>query len=509
MVLDSVSAGIGMIPQFEIGSSGNGLHVVSSIGGQQLAVPFHIGSLILSRRAQRQQIEATIAGTSAGYERRLDEWTFQVEQATAEIARIEQDIVTARLRLAIAKRDLVDHDTQVANAQHVDAYLRDRYTNAELYRWLGSELSRSYFQAYQLAFEIAKQAQRCYQHDLGLPRASFIEFGYWDNRRKGLLAGERLLHDLRRMETSYLANNRREYELTKRVSLARIDPFALLRLRAEGSCDIHLPEVLFELDHPSHYMRRIRSVRLSIVGNTGPYDTVGATLTLTRSEVRTSTSSYSDPEQPVVETGGATQSIATSTGTSDAGLFEANLRDERYLPFEGRGAVSQWSLSLPKALRTFDYEDIADVVLEMQLTAREGGQAFAAQVEGPDGAGLRARLDSGGLGSQDYGTGRMWGWSAAARFPDAWASLRQTAPGEPHALALTFEGETWTTRTNTRSPLLCSTSSRPRSYRGRERSLHSRDKRDRIDVRGREERRDLPPKRTPPWFWIQPRPTHR
>ncbi|MCB9719219.1 MAG: hypothetical protein H6712_35610, partial [Myxococcales bacterium] len=276
---------------------------------------------------------------------------------------------------------------------------------------------------------------------LGLPRASFIEFGYWDNRRKGLLAGERLLHDLRRMETSYLANNRREYELTKRVSLARIDPFALLRLRAEGSCDIHLPEVLFELDHPSHYMRRIRSVRLSIVGNTGPYDTVGATLTLTRSEVRTSTSSYSDPEQPVVETGGATQSIATSTGTSDAGLFEANLRDERYLPFEGRGAVSQWSLSLPKALRTFDYEDIADVVLEMQLTAREGGQAFAAQVEGPDGAGLRARLDSGGLGSQDYGTGRMWGWSAAARFPDAWASLRQPAPGEPYALALALGRE--------------------------------------------------------------------
>ncbi|MCB9719183.1 MAG: toxin, partial [Myxococcales bacterium] len=276
---------------------------------------------------------------------------------------------------------------------------------------------------------------------LGLPRASFIEFGYWDNRRKGLLAGERLLHDLRRMETSYLANNRREYELTKRVSLARIDPFALLRLRTEGSCDIHLPEALFELDHPSHYMRRIKSVRVSIIGNTGPYDTVGATLTLTRSELRTSTSSYPDPEQPVVETGGATQSIATSTGVSDAGLFEANLRDERYLPFEGRGAVSQWSLSLSKALRSFDYEGIADVVLEMQYTAREGGQAFATQVEGPDGAALLSRLDSLGLGSQDYGTGRMWGWSAAARFPDEWAALRQPAPGAPHALSLTLERE--------------------------------------------------------------------
>jgi hypothetical protein len=30
------------------------------------------------------------------------------------------------------------------------------------------------------------------------------------------------------------------------------------------------------------------------------------------------------------------QSIATSHGQNDAGLFELNLRDERFLPFEGR-----------------------------------------------------------------------------------------------------------------------------------------------------------------------------
>ena len=153
--------------------------------------------------------------------------------------------------------------------------------------------------------------------------------------------------------------------------------------------------------------------------------------------IRTLTSSYPDPEQPVVETGGATQSIATSTGSSDAGLFEANLRDERYLPFEGRGAVSQWSLSLPKALRTFDYEDIADVVIEMQYTAREGGQAFATQVEGPNGAGLRARLDSvglrrrrrpgarrGGRGPPGCGTARR-GWGSGR------TRCRPGGPGTP------------------------------------------------------------------------------
>jgi hypothetical protein len=343
----------------------------------------------------------------------------------------------AKLRVAIAKRELADHDAQTANAQAVDEYLRERYTNAALYRWLGSELSRSYFQGYQLAFEIAKQAQRCYRHELGIPDASFIEFGYWDNRYKGLLAGERLLHDLRRMETSYLANNRREYELFKKISLARIDPFALLQLQRAGECYVSVPEALFELDHPSHYMRRLRSVRLSVVGNTGPFDAVPVTLTLVGSEVRTSATSYADPEQPVQEAGGATQSIATSTGQSDAGLFEANLRDERYLPFEGKGAVSNWKLELPKVLRSFDYGAIADVVLELSYTAREGGAAFASQVLGDaSGTGLKARLDAMGLGSEDYGTGRMWGLSVRSRFPEAWAAFRQPAAEQPHRAEL-------------------------------------------------------------------------
>src|SRR5690606_40445564 len=73
-----------------------------------------------------------------------------------------------------------------------------------------------------------------------------------------------------------------------------------------------------------------------------PFDSVPATLTLVSSRVRTSATSYPADGQPVVETGGATQSIATSTGLSDAGLFEANLRDERYLPFEiGRASCRE------------------------------------------------------------------------------------------------------------------------------------------------------------------------
>jgi hypothetical protein len=53
-------------------------------------------------------------------------------------------------------------------------------------------------------------------------------------------------------------------------------------------------------------------------------------------------------------------------------MFETNLHDERFLPFEGAGAVSTWSLELPNAFRPFDYMTISDVLLHVRYTARQG-----------------------------------------------------------------------------------------------------------------------------------------
>ncbi|MCK4467454.1 MAG: hypothetical protein KAU60_03795, partial [Desulfobacterales bacterium] len=66
-------------------------------------------------------------------------------------------------------------------------------------------------------------------------------------------------------------------------------------------------------------------------------------------------------------------SIAASNAQNDSGMFELNFRDERYLPFEGCGAISSWRLELPKEVRQFDYNTISDVLLHVKYTAREGG----------------------------------------------------------------------------------------------------------------------------------------
>ena len=182
------------------------------------------------------------------------------------------------------------------------------------------------------------------------------------------------------MEMAYHENNKREYELTKQVSLRQLNPLALLALKATGTCEVTLPEWLFDLDCPGHYMRRIKTVSLSIPSVTGPYTSVNCTLSLLKSSLRKSPLFLDEEyvrqgseDSRFVDYFGTIQSVVTSSGTNDSGLFETNLRDERFLPFEGAGAETTWKLELPAAFRQFDYNTISDVILHVRYTARQGG----------------------------------------------------------------------------------------------------------------------------------------
>ena len=73
------------------------------------------------------------------------------------------------------------------------------------------------------------------------------------------------------------------------------------------------------------------------------------------------------------ETLGSIRSIVTSNAQNDDGMFETNFRDERYLPFEGAGAISTWNLELPR-LKQFDYKSISDVIIHMSYMAVDGSE---------------------------------------------------------------------------------------------------------------------------------------
>jgi hypothetical protein len=108
------------------------------------------------------------------------------------------------------------------------------------------------------------------------------------------------------------------------------------------------------MDGPGHYFRRIKTVALSIPCVTGPYVSVNCTLTLLKSSIRKTQVlrdgfyAREDAEDDRFnDYFGSLQSIVTSSAQNDSGMFETNLRDERYLPFENSGVESEWQLELP------------------------------------------------------------------------------------------------------------------------------------------------------------------
>ena len=68
--------------------------------------------------------------------------------------------------------------------------------------------------------------------------------------------------------------------------------------------------------------------------------------------------------------------------TENNGMFELNFGDERYLPFEGTGAVSNWRLELNGMKGSYNPADLNDVTIKLRYTAKQGGSRFANEVKG-------------------------------------------------------------------------------------------------------------------------------
>jgi hypothetical protein len=347
---------------------------------------------IMNALADNANTNAGLELTKAGWQRRMDEWIHQVQVLDIEIEQIERQILAADRRRDIALRELNNHQQQMENAAEVHDFLRDKFTSHALYLWMQQETAAIYYQMYEMALVYARKAQRALNYELGYTARQFIPEEIWDNLHEGLLSGERLQLALRLMEKSYYDGNNRDYELTKHFSLRSHFPLAFLQLRTTGYCEVDIPEWMFDLDYPGHYMRRIKNVTMTIPCVVGPYTGVHCRLTLLSSKTRvdprlaeTQHTCCDDegwengyqamPDDPrIVSQYAATEAIATSSGQNDSGMFELNFRDERYNPFEYAGALSRWRIELPLENNQFDMETLSDLILHLNFTAREGGE---------------------------------------------------------------------------------------------------------------------------------------
>jgi hypothetical protein len=196
----------------------------------------------------------------------------------------------------------------------------------------------------------------------------------------------------------------------------------LLKLITQKEADLELPEWLFDMDYPGHYLRRIKSISISIPNVSGANTTVSFMLSLQEAWVRKVSTgadygepNHNEPTRFICQTGGM-QSICTSSAQNDSGMFELNFNDERYLPFENAGVISKWRMKFP-GINQFDLSSVSDVILHINYTALYDGV-----LEGKAKIALQEKLPNAGAIL----------FSPKQDFPDEWNKM------DEHNLSMTF-----------------------------------------------------------------------
>ncbi|MEP0925071.1 hemopexin repeat-containing protein [Leptolyngbya sp. ST-U4] len=429
-VLSKVVSGLSyVLPQFTAGPFSFGV----TSGGQNVGAMLAEFGEAKESLAEGLSMGGEAAGVVGQFKRSTEDWDLQKKMATWEMTQLAHQIDAQICRIAMAKQELLMHKKEIENSKAIAQFMKSKFSNAELYNWMSGKLSGLFFQTFKLAHDYAKQAEQSFIFEKGLQagKVNYITGMYWDSQRKGLLAGYSLELDLDRMEKAYAETDSRRLEITKNISLLELDPLALLALKTQGACTFRLSEELLDYDFPGHYNRQIKSVSLAF--DIGEGQSVNATLTQLSSKLVMDTDIKAvkhliDPANestPNVRANWrASQQIALShvdQYTENSGMFELNFGDERYLPFEGTGAVSTWRLELNGKKGSYNPADLLDVTIKLRYTAKQGGTRFANEVKGV---------------LKPYNATSFF--DIAYNFPDEWAALTS---GDSDEVNITFTRE--------------------------------------------------------------------
>jgi hypothetical protein len=131
------------------------------------------------------------------------------------------------------------------------------------------------------------------------------------------------------------------------------------------------------------------------------------------------------------------QAVATSRADADAGVFQLRFDDDRYLPFEGAGAISTWRLELPQADNALDLSEIADLVMTLSYTARGGGAALEAAAR----ADREKGLARGGIKPEP-----LYAISLKRDQPALWKRLEDAPAGQEVELTLPLDANRFPAR---------------------------------------------------------------
>jgi hypothetical protein len=341
-IAHTVASALRLLPQ--VGSP-----MAMVYGGVQTGAAAEATGQVFNFRAAQRQLDSQMNAAQAGFLRRTEEWALARDTADFEAQQLATQIDAARIFADAAARDYGLTCRQMTQAAQRDGFLRGRFTSQELYQWTSTRLGVLYRDAYQSALALAGQCEAALQFELGV-NERYVSSPYWDDLRRGLLAGETLRGALNRMERAYLDGNTRRLEIQKTFVFAK--PTDLI-----GSV-WKIAITAKELGFDRHYMRQIQSVHVTFPALIGPYQEVRVALHQTSSQLQSQNGDLRDAKR-------AGQKVILSRGVNDNGMLVLE-NDGRYEPFEGTGAISTWELEF---FDTSFLVGVSEIVFVLNYTA--------------------------------------------------------------------------------------------------------------------------------------------
>ena len=370
-----------------------------SVGGSKWSATVD-GGVAIGRLAM--DIMNYVADTEASKSeliRRAGGWELTRQLAILDQNEFEERLVQANHdRLAI-KQQITNMEAQIKqNKTLTDLVKTGRIGTSELFGVLLKGMVALYKELYKIAMAAAREAERAWIFEKARAQNFDIK-DVWEEGRKGLLAAESLMLTLQQMRKTYMQENKRRFEIVKAISLknnpdiqvegSSKNVITTLQSKSDRSRSVTftLPSRIFDRDYPGHILRQIKSVRITIPAVIGPYENVGATLKQLDNNVLL----YSDVTAALeMNKGNArgfssnairkdfrnNEAIAVSTGVDDAGMFQLNFDDPRFLPFEGTGVDSKWCLEFSEFMPEHLFKSINDIIMEIRYTAEQGEGAL-------------------------------------------------------------------------------------------------------------------------------------
>lgn len=322
-----------------------------------------------------KESEAQTAGIYASQARRQDEWQLRADIARQDIAIGGEQRTLAENRTAVANQELAIAHLANSQSQQMLSFLREKFTSAAFYDWLKGVLGETYGFFLRLAAATAQQAELQLAFERQEQPQRLIRADYWAAAsqnggsdapdRRGITGSARLMQDIYTLDQQAFSSERRLLNLSQSFSLARLMPVEFESLRHTGQLTFATPMAWFDEGFPGHYMRLIKRVRLTVVALIPP--TTGIRASLSNSGLsRVVTGDVGFPTTVIRQD---PQAVALTSSIAASGVFELDSQAELLQPFEGMGVDSAWTLEIPRAGNSFDFDSLTDVVLTLEYTA--------------------------------------------------------------------------------------------------------------------------------------------